>query len=604
MRIFTKPRIGLTAVTFGIFSSSLALADEPSPLSIGVADHAFDHLGDIGDQAPAAAASGATIIYTTGFGPMGYLGLPEPEKLARARDSVSAYIGDARGRGVRLSIGYVCATSIVKVGTFDRNWTPEFRGKFKTPPGDWLQQDHDGKSLPSWYGGDYRPACMNNPDWRTYEKELVRLQLQAGNDGIFFDNPTVHPQGCYCEYCMRKFEAFLHADDPKLEPSRNLDQTELRKLAVSRPKEFRRFRTTIAADFLREMGSFARTINSHALITCNNSLNSPEAFFSQCRTCAYDIDQMSRAEDFVVVEDMGSQPRVLADGRTVEYGPVYQLLRAISHGKPVVAVTLADGDYHTPANLMRLAMAEAAAHGAAYLAWPTWPENVRQRMIASVRPEADLLRQNASLLNNCQQRADVLLFLPFRRWEETSDCAALNIARALEAANVQFEVVSEEDLAAKLGTGGRPLMLIESESVLHPSETQLLKKFKASGGHVIVAEGKWLQRLQGAGRSLEILTPHSTLRSIVWDQHNRTIVHLLNLNVQRLSSFQDNVTPLTDVQICVRVPAHAVHSVMALSADPQASRGPMEFDVKSQIKESIVSITIPRLVVSTILSID
>src|SRR5689334_24969958 len=119
---------------------------------------------------------------------------------------------------------------------------------------------------------------------------------------------------------------------------------------------------------------------------------------------------------------MSSQPRVLPEGRTVEYGPVYGMLHAIAHGKPVVAVTIADGDYHTPPNLMRLAMAEAAAHGASYLAWPTWPPEQRQRMIDAIRPEADFLRDNAPLLDGASPRADVLLFLPMRGWLDTSDC--------------------------------------------------------------------------------------------------------------------------------------------------------------------------------------
>ena len=54
--------------------------------------------------------------------------------------------------------------------------------------------------------------------------------------------------------------------------------------------------------------------------------------FAQCRTYGYDIHTLSRAEDLVVVEDMASQPRVLADGRVVEYGAVYEMLRAIARG--------------------------------------------------------------------------------------------------------------------------------------------------------------------------------------------------------------------------------------------------------------------------------
>src|SRR5205814_2068117 len=159
--------------------------------------------------------------------------------------------------------------------------------------------------------------CMNNPDWRAYEKAVVKLQLDAGHDGIFFDNPTVHPDGCYCEHCMRKFAQFLHRDP------QTMTLAALRQLAVDQPKDFLRFRCTIAADFLAEMRAYARTINPAALITCNNSLNAPDAFYAQCRTYGYSIHDMSAVEDLVVVEDMATQPRVLADGSAVEYGPVY-----------------------------------------------------------------------------------------------------------------------------------------------------------------------------------------------------------------------------------------------------------------------------------------
>jgi hypothetical protein len=178
-------------------------------LDVGVAGHAFDHLGSLSEQAEAAAASGATIIYATGFGSLGYAGLPKPDRMNEADAAIRAYLRNAKAHGIGLSFGYLCATSIVNLRTFDENWTPEFRGKFSTAPARWLQQDACGAPLASWYGGDYRPACMNNPDWRVYQKSLVRLQIEAGHDGIFFDNPTVHPQGCHCEHYMGQFAASL-----------------------------------------------------------------------------------------------------------------------------------------------------------------------------------------------------------------------------------------------------------------------------------------------------------------------------------------------------------------------------------------------------------
>src|SRR5689334_16170461 len=101
---------------------------------------------------------------------------------------------------------------------------------------------------------------MNNPDWRTYEKSIVRLQLESGHDGIFFDNPTVHPQGCYCEHCMVKFGAFLSRQGLRLTlPGNNRIQA-LRQIATNRPVDFLAFRGITARDFLAEMRTFARTV--------------------------------------------------------------------------------------------------------------------------------------------------------------------------------------------------------------------------------------------------------------------------------------------------------------------------------------------------------
>ena len=307
---------------------------------------------------------------------------------------------------------------------------------------------------------------MNNPDWRRYQEFIVRLQIESGHDGIFFDNPTVHPQGCYCEHCMRKFKEFLAREGQRVEVPGTNSLAFLRQLAQSRPADFMRFRCTTARDFMAQMRACARRVKSGALITCNNSLNAPEAFYSQCRGYGYNIHEMSQAEDLVVVEDMSTQPRMLPDGRVIEYGPAYALIEAISHGKPVVAVTIAEGDYHTAPNLVRLAMAEAAAREASYLLWPTWPEKERARMCRAIRPQADLLRNNAQLLNDTRARADVLLFLPFRRWLETADCQAWRTALALSRANIQFDVVSEEHLADRLRGARRTVLLMESPAVL------------------------------------------------------------------------------------------------------------------------------------------
>lgn len=573
----------------------------PSPrLRIGVAVHAFDHLGAIGHQAEAAAESGATLIYA-GFGAAGYNGLPSPAAFKKLCQAEAAYVRSARKQGIEIAIGYVCATSIVGLDTFDKNWTPEFRAQFQSAPADWRQQDRNGRPLPSWYGGAYNPACMNNPDWRAYERFMVRAHIEAGYDGIFFDNPTVHPEGCYCPHCMRKFAVFL--EDQGL-PLADRSPEAMRRAAAACPVDFKRFRTTVAPDFLAEMRAFAKSLRSDALVTCNNSLNTPEALFSQVRTYGYDISQLSRAEDYVLVEDMRSQPRVLADGRTIEYGPTYALLHAISHGRPLAAVTIAEEDYHTPPNLIRLAMAEAAAHRASYVLWAAWPEAERPKMIAAVRPQVDLLRRHTDLLNETRPRRDVALFLPFRRWLDGDRCVASDLAGELVRRNMPFEVVSEEGFGAdKLAPA--KVLLVETHDVLTPAEAAAAGEFESRGGRIVVGnDPRWINRLTDAlGVPSVTVSGPAAVRAYVHDQPARTIVHLLNLNVRRLSSFEDAVTPASEVRVEVRVPFDRVRTVTSYSADAGTATGGLSFRAHQEENGVKIEFMLRRLEVAAIIEI-
>lgn len=583
------------------FSVALHAAPRKPELSLGLYQHAFDHLGSISDQRNACAASGFNVIYSTGFGSLGYAGLPPDRDIQSQFTATRDYIDRARKNGIQIVIGYVCATSIVKLDTFDKNWPQRFRQQFSSAPKDWLQVDIDGKPLPSWYGGDYRPACMNNPDWQKYEKAIVRMQLDAGHDGIFFDNPTVHPQGCYCEFCMRKFQKYLTSAGVKLELPQAGYVAYMRTVTKQHSEEFARFRTTIAREFLDEIQKFVHTVKPQALITCNNSLNTPTVFFSQARNYGYNIHEMSKTEDFVVVEDGANQPRTLADGNTVEYGHMYELLHAISHKKPVVAVTIVDGDYTTAPNLMRLAMAEAAAHNASYLAWPTWPEKERERMCTAVRPEADLLRQSAPLLNNAPRRADVVFYFPFEKWPTLSDSELINCVSIFEKQNIQFVAACEDTIDELLKAKRKPIVF-----ALGSKDDPHLNEFRAHGGLVFSnhEDKNWIGDLQKVlSKSVTIDAPPS-VRVVVHDQPKRTIVHLVNLNVQRVSSFEDKVTPVSGIALKVQVPMKKVRSVQAMSVDTYVTHGNIEFSSQKNANGSEVSFNVQNLGISTIVVIE
>lgn len=588
---------------FLVVGAAIALqaAERKPELPVGFAQHAFDHLGSISDQVNACSSCGFNVIYSTGFGAVGYEGLPPDRDIQSQFATTRDYIYRARKVGIQLVIGYVCATSIVKLDTFDKNWPARFRQQFSSPPKDWLQVDIDGKPLPSWYGGEYRPACMNNPDWQKYEKTIVRMQLDAGHDGIFFDNPTVHPQGCYCEFCMRKFQKYLTSAGVKIDVPQMGYLAYMRNLTKQHPDEFARFRTTIARDFLDEIQKFVSTVKPKALITCNNSLNTPTVFFSQARNYGYNIHEMSKTEDFVVVEDGVSQPRTLANGDTVEYGHMYELLHAISHHKPVVAVTIVDGDYTTPPDLMRLAMAEAAAHNASYLAWPTWPEKERQAMCVAVRPEADLLRQAAPLLNSAPRRADVVFYFPFEKWPTLSDTELINCVSIFEKQNIQFVAACEDNIDELLRAKHKPVVF-----ALGTKNDPHLNGFRARGGLVFSnhEDKNWIGDLQKVLTKSVIIDAPPSVRVVVHDQPKRTIVHLLNLDVQRISSFEDKVTPVSGISLKVQVPMRKVHTVEAMSVDTYVTHGKIEFSSQKDADGSQVSFNVSNLGISTIVVIE
>jgi hypothetical protein len=597
-------------ILFGVFcllSTATALSSHiPEGLRIGIAGHAFEHLGDLGEQADAAADSGASIIYISGVGVLGYSGLPDDAELQKQRQLAANYVRHARKKGIRFAIGYVCATSIVDLDKFAAHWTVAFRQRFQTPPPEWRQQDRQGHPLPSWYGGLYQPACMCNPDWQTYEHFMVKQQIEAGCDGIFFDNPTVHPQGCYCPFCMEKYASFLGQDSPVRKNNTNALET-LREHAATHTEKFMEFRCTIGRDFLGDMRRYARTINPRAWMTANNSLNSADVLFSQSRTYGYNIFEMSRTEDLVVVEDMSSQPRALPDGSMREYGPTYEQLTAISHGKPIAAVCLADSDYHTPPNLVRLAMAEAAAHGCSHLWWPVWPEAERQRMSATVRPEADFLREHASLLNDAAARCDVLLLLPITDYLRTAECKTSQDAARLTAANISYRVQTLEELEAPVSRGPRPKVILTPSGVaLSQTQTNILRnRFGSQAKWLSTGETNWLAQAKSLAPPISIQGSGSPfIRATLQDKKNRTILHLLNLNVLKLSSFQDRITPASGLEISANVPARKVRHVRAFTADGSGSSGDVEFSQQRIGKGSTVIFKIPQLAIHTIVLIE
>jgi hypothetical protein len=91
---------------------------------------------------------------------------------------------------------------------------------------------------------------------------------------------------------------------------------------------------------------------------------------------------------------------------------------------------------------------------------------------------------------------------------------------------------------------------------------------------------------------------------VVRDQAKRTIVHLLNLDIRKLSSFEDEVKPAANIKLSVRVPFTTVRDATLHTADENGSAGPVEHKASRDGDETVVDIVVPRLDVNAILVID
>ena len=74
----------------------------------------------------------------------------------------------------------------------------------------------------------------------------------------------------------------------------------------------------------------------------------------------------------------------------------------------------------------------------------------------------------------------------------------------------------------------------------------------------------------------------------------RSIIHLYNLNVQRLSSFDDKVTPATNIKIALLAPFQKIKTVRLDSADPAAAAGKLPFTEEEVDGKNVVTFTVPR----------
>lgn len=377
------------------------------------------------------ACNWAYLTFNWGFPPE-----QEQEDWEVFRQAVKVY----HRYGVKV-FGYIQTSNYVRAGSY--------QGK------DWYAQDPQGRPF-YYYTGRYM-ACWLHPEWRAHLKEMVRLLVEAGADGVFFDNPWMGAQpflwggvwlggaGCYCPRCRKAFRQATGLEIPtQIDPLQEEVQAYLR------------WRAGVVTSTLHELAEYARSLNPEVLISANDFDVVMRPSFL---ILGIDLRALARVQDVLMIEDYGLPRWEAKDSLLVNNALTLRLARAWAGSTPISTLPYNRGigfdSVYSPRKF-RQAIAEAVACGAIPVIKGT--EFVEQGMFtlltaAKYAPQREAigryhrwLEAHVDLYRGWEPAAPVGLVDPGEAlWQQWPTVAPLffGAAQTLTAAQIPWRVVPD-----------------------------------------------------------------------------------------------------------------------------------------------------------------
>jgi hypothetical protein len=393
-------------------------------------------------MAQEAGFSWAYLMYNWGFPPE-----TEQEDWEAFHRAVEVY--HAAGMQV---FGYVQLSNCVYDGSF--------RDK------DWYALDPRGRPF-YYYTGRYM-TCWRHPDWLDHLRGIVRGIVEAGSDGVFFDNPwhgiqPLHlggawmgPAGCYCSRCRAAFREATGLEMPE-QIAPEGDETSRRYLS---------WRAEQVTETLATLASYARSLNANVVISANDfdTIMRPSHL-----VYGIDLAALAEVQDVIMIEDYGLPRWEEAEASStsailVNNALTLRTARALIGDTPLSTDPYDKGigfDPVYPARRFQQGIAEAAACGAAMVVKGTeyvqdgvftllTAERFAPQRVAIGRIHRWLASQ-ADLYQGRQNAARVALCYPGDAlWQDWDRLAPLyfGVGQTLLAAGVPWRVVTpDRDLA-------------------------------------------------------------------------------------------------------------------------------------------------------------
>jgi hypothetical protein len=352
---------------------------------------------------------------------------------------------------------------------------------------DWVQRDSVGRPIMLTYGFQqsfrYRP-CFKNQEYLDYLKKIVRFSIQdAKTDFIHFDNFDLNaePDSCHCPWCVKGFRDHLRS---KYTPEQRTERFGFSSVDYVNPPEWNSsnqpakmqvifdpviqewidFRCQLMTDALRQMASYAKSLNREVVIEVN-----PHGITGGNRAWEGGLDHARFLPLTQVFWTEESNPTgVQADGRVVSKIRSYKLARAFDN----VLFTYTDRD--------EVAVAECLAFNQTIGFAGIHP------LSPAMRKYIDFYRTNRWLFQQTRDLADVAVLRSYASIaynQPRCQLSAILAEQALIEAAVPFHLIFDKHLENLAPY--RVVVLPDSEC-LSDSQIDAIRRFVEDGGGLVV----------------------------------------------------------------------------------------------------------------------
>jgi hypothetical protein len=378
---------------------------------------------------------------------------------------------------------------------YDKRWSDyaDFLGPRPADPLAWGQRKPDGTPIPYVYRdqkGFY--WCTNQPACRSYVQGVIKMHVQYGSHGVFFDGPCNH--GCYCAECEKQFREFLRMQYPDAVRERLLNGSKLDEVKLPTDKTnlplwaaLRQFRCESLARFLRDMRAWGRSLCPDFVLTNNYCMwaGDPGGLVG----IGEHPELYAREVDILFDEAAyGGGSFMQDDGTRLSNSFHYDYLVAAAGGagnlpaRPAVCTYLGvkDAPAEARGNLAWLEIAEAWASQCGKM-----QQTFRDQPIVDAFTQAGEFQvKHPELFAPAQPLADVGVWVSLQQSIVGSPPYGMAMPRLLSDAGIACRVLTDGDITAE---GLKGLRCLVAANVPAVSERQwtALKQFSGDGGKLV-----------------------------------------------------------------------------------------------------------------------